>query len=312
MPARALAAILPRCWRRHRASPRVFWYFVHIFNQIELGLERLNDSPRRNAVTPSARAAALRSTPCALGDEPGAGRGIIGVGGGRLGQAKSSVAEAAADRAQRRAQDRSPRQNRQRPPPKIPLPSRRAAPAAAALAPATRQHAALPPPRKPPPPRPRSPRRHRPRRPTPMRWRTSSSWCASTSRRTRPRPRRPSSDPVARKLAEWIILRSDDNGASVERYRAFIAGQSELAVADLPAPAPRGRAVGRPSRRCHGVGVVRKRIAAVGQGQVRAGARRCSRAATAPMPSVWCARPGATIRCPRTPRTPRSTCSARC
>jgi soluble lytic murein transglycosylase len=31
------------------------------------------------------------------------------------------------------------------------------------------------------------------------------------------------SDPVARKLAEWIILRSDDNGASVERYRAFLA-----------------------------------------------------------------------------------------
>jgi soluble lytic murein transglycosylase len=30
-------------------------------------------------------------------------------------------------------------------------------------------------------------------------------------------------DPVAAKLAEWIILRSDDNGASVERYRAFIA-----------------------------------------------------------------------------------------
>ena len=30
-------------------------------------------------------------------------------------------------------------------------------------------------------------------------------------------------DPVARKLAEWIILRSDDNGATVERYRAFLA-----------------------------------------------------------------------------------------
>ena len=29
-------------------------------------------------------------------------------------------------------------------------------------------------------------------------------------------------DPVARKLAEWIILRSEDNGASAERYRAFI------------------------------------------------------------------------------------------
>jgi soluble lytic murein transglycosylase len=31
------------------------------------------------------------------------------------------------------------------------------------------------------------------------------------------------SDPVAKKLAEWIILRSDDNGASLERYRAFIS-----------------------------------------------------------------------------------------
>jgi soluble lytic murein transglycosylase len=30
-------------------------------------------------------------------------------------------------------------------------------------------------------------------------------------------------DPVARKLAEWVILRSTNNGATVERYRAFIA-----------------------------------------------------------------------------------------
>ncbi|WP_347263988.1 transglycosylase SLT domain-containing protein [Nitrobacter sp.] len=29
-------------------------------------------------------------------------------------------------------------------------------------------------------------------------------------------------DPVARKLAEWLILRSNDNGAPTERYRAFI------------------------------------------------------------------------------------------
>jgi peptidoglycan lytic transglycosylase len=31
------------------------------------------------------------------------------------------------------------------------------------------------------------------------------------------------SDPVAQKLAEWIVLRSDDNGATVERYRAFLS-----------------------------------------------------------------------------------------
>ncbi|MGY3609529.1 MULTISPECIES: lytic transglycosylase domain-containing protein [unclassified Bradyrhizobium] len=31
------------------------------------------------------------------------------------------------------------------------------------------------------------------------------------------------SDPVARKLAEWLILRSENNGGSVERYRAFIS-----------------------------------------------------------------------------------------
>lgn len=31
------------------------------------------------------------------------------------------------------------------------------------------------------------------------------------------------SDPVARKLAEWLILRSDNNNAAVERYRAFLS-----------------------------------------------------------------------------------------
>lgn len=31
------------------------------------------------------------------------------------------------------------------------------------------------------------------------------------------------SDPVAHRLAEWVILRSPNNGATVERYRAFIA-----------------------------------------------------------------------------------------
>ena len=31
------------------------------------------------------------------------------------------------------------------------------------------------------------------------------------------------SDPVARKLGEWLVLRSDNNNVTVERYRAFIA-----------------------------------------------------------------------------------------
>ena len=92
----------------------------------------------------------------------------------------------------------------------------------AAIEPATRRHAALPPLRKPPP----------------------AAAMAATSTTSQAdaetlenvidlvRKHQPAdatqveaaiSDPVARKLAEWIILRSDDNGASVERYRAFIA-----------------------------------------------------------------------------------------
>ena len=97
-----------------------------------------------------------------------------------------------------------------------------AAPAAPAMAPATRQHAALPPARKPVAP-------------------AAVAATASTSQADTEalenvidliRKHKPAdatqaeaaiSDPVAKKLAEWIILRSDDNGASVERYRAFIA-----------------------------------------------------------------------------------------
>jgi peptidoglycan lytic transglycosylase len=94
---------------------------------------------------------------------------------------------------------------------------------APAIAPATRQHAALPPPmaRKPATP-------------------AAVAATSSTSQADRDtlenvielvrkhkaadaaQAEAAISDPVARKLAEWIILRSDDNGASVERYRAFI------------------------------------------------------------------------------------------
>jgi soluble lytic murein transglycosylase len=97
-----------------------------------------------------------------------------------------------------------------------------AAPAAPAMVPATRQHAALPPARKPVAP-------------------AAIAATASTSQADTEalenvidliRKHKPAdatqaeaaiSDPVAKKLAEWIILRSDDNGASVERYRTFIA-----------------------------------------------------------------------------------------
>ena len=96
-----------------------------------------------------------------------------------------------------------------------------AATLAPALAPATRQHAALPPVRKPPP--------------AAMAATSSTSQADAGAlenvielvRRHKPADATQTaaaiSDPVARKLAEWIILRSDDNGASVERYRAFIS-----------------------------------------------------------------------------------------
>ncbi len=97
------------------------------------------------------------------------------------------------------------------------------APAPPVLAPATRQHAALPPPRKPVTP-------------------AAVAATSSTSQADKDalenvielvrkqksadatQAQAAISDPVARKLAEWLILRSDNNGASVERYRAFVSG----------------------------------------------------------------------------------------
>jgi len=105
---------------------------------------------------------------------------------------------------------------------KTTAPAATAAPAVPALAPATRQHAALPPARTPPA--------------TAAVAATSSTSQADTEalenvielvRKHKPadatQAQAAISDPVAKKLAEWIILRSDDNGASVERYRAFIS-----------------------------------------------------------------------------------------
>ena len=96
------------------------------------------------------------------------------------------------------------------------------APAPPALAPATRQHATVAPARKP----------------------VAPAAMAATSATSQPdkealenviellRKRKPDeatqmqaaiSDPVAKKLAEWLVLRSENNNVTVERYRAFLA-----------------------------------------------------------------------------------------
>lgn len=99
-----------------------------------------------------------------------------------------------------------------------------AANAAPVIQPATRQHAALPPPTK-----------RKPTVPAAMAATASTSQADTDAlenvielvRNHKPADATQAeasiADPVASKLAEWIILRSDDNGASVERYRAFLA-----------------------------------------------------------------------------------------
>jgi soluble lytic murein transglycosylase len=98
-----------------------------------------------------------------------------------------------------------------------------AATPAPAIQPATRQHAALPPAaaRKPPPPAAMAATSS-----TPQADKDALENVIELVRSRKPADATQAaasiSDPVAAKLAEWIILRSDNNGASVERYRAFI------------------------------------------------------------------------------------------
>jgi soluble lytic murein transglycosylase len=96
--------------------------------------------------------------------------------------------------------------------------------ASPAIAPATRHHAALPP-----------PAARKPQTPAAVASTSSTSQADKDTlenvmelvRKHKPldaaQVQSAISDPVAKKLAEWIILRSDDNGAPVERYRAFIS-----------------------------------------------------------------------------------------
>ena len=103
-----------------------------------------------------------------------------------------------------------------------PAPTAAPTPAPPVLAPATRQHAAVPPPRK-----------HV--APAAVAATTSTSQADKDAlenvielvRKQKAgdatQVQATITDPVARKLAEWLILRSDNNNASVERYRAFIS-----------------------------------------------------------------------------------------
>ena len=97
-----------------------------------------------------------------------------------------------------------------------------AAPASPALAPATRQHAALPAARKQ-----VAPAAVAATSSTPQSDKEALESVIDLVRKHKPADATQAqaviTDPVARKLAEWLILRSDDNGASVERYRAFVS-----------------------------------------------------------------------------------------
>lgn len=101
----------------------------------------------------------------------------------------------------------------------VPLTTPAAAPS---LGPAARQHAALPPPRKQVPTAAVATTTS-----TPQSDKDALESVIDLVRKHKPNDATQAqaviSDPVARKLAEWLILRSDDNGASVERYRAFVS-----------------------------------------------------------------------------------------
>jgi soluble lytic murein transglycosylase len=205
-------------------------YFARIFNQIDLKLGRLNDSPRRNAVNRLVRAAALRSTALATSLTLAVGLSAFATG-----------AWAAK--------------------PKVPLPKPR--PIARSLAPKTTSTtgktvttttaapvttaaardtapAATPAPAA----APAVPARQRATPAAPVRKQVAPAAVAATSSTSQAdtdalenvieliRKHRPDdatqveatiSDPVAKKLAEWIVLRSDNNNATAERYRAFLS-----------------------------------------------------------------------------------------
>jgi soluble lytic murein transglycosylase len=202
-------------------TPAYLVFFPHIQSN-RPRTTAVRDSPQRNAVTQSARAAALQSTAIATTLALAVGLSAWTADAATKSKiplpkprpiARNVVPKTTPSATSNATSRTTPAAN-----------SAAHAVPAPAIAPATRQHAALPPPtaRKPPAPAAVAA--------------TSSTSQADTEalenvielvRKHKPADATQAeaaiSDPVARKLAEWIILRSDDNGASVERYRAFIS-----------------------------------------------------------------------------------------
>ena len=80
------------------------------------------------------------------------------------------------------------------------------------------------------------------------------------------------SDPLARKLVEWVILRSDNGATDFSRYINFIAANPSWPSIVLVAPPRRRRAVGRARRPADGDRLLPLRTAAHRQRTFRAGA----------------------------------------
>ncbi len=177
----------------------------------------MSDSPLRNAVTPASRKTALRST--ALATSLALAVGLFALAADAWAKPKVPLPKPRPI-ARNVVPKTAPAANTAA---KNSAPVATAAPAAPAITPATRQRAALPPPpaRKPPPPAAVAATSS-----TPQADSDALENIIELVRKHKPADATQAeatiSDPVARKLAEWIILRSNDNGASAERYRAFI------------------------------------------------------------------------------------------
>jgi soluble lytic murein transglycosylase len=175
----------------------------------------LNDSPpQRKTVTRPARAAALRST--ALATSLALAVGLSAIAADAWAKPKVPL-----PKPRPIARNAVPKSANTAATNIAPTPAAAAAPAP--LAAATRQHAALPPPAR----KPVAAAAVAATSSTPQSDKDALENVIELVRKHKPADATEAeaaiTDPVARKLAEWLILRSDDNGASFERYRAFVA-----------------------------------------------------------------------------------------